>query len=37
MTSFNPSIKQDEDLSHIVRVFTEPNTICTDPAYKKNR
>lgn len=35
--TFNPSIQQDEDLSHIVRVFTDPNTICADPAYRKNR
>lgn len=35
--TFNPSIQQNEDLSHIVRVFTDPNTICADPAYRKNR
>lgn len=35
--TFDPSIKREDDIAHIIRVFTEPEAKCTDPAYRKNR
>ena len=32
---FNPSITTDDDLSHNFRIFTDPNSKCCDPAYRK--
>lgn len=35
--TFDPSIKKDDDITHIIRVFTNPNATCKDPAYRKTR
>ena len=34
---FNPSLTSDDDLSHNFRIFTEPNSSCVDPAYRKQQ
>lgn len=35
--TFNPSIKREENLAHMTRVFTDPEKKCTDPAFGRNR
>jgi ribonuclease HI len=34
---FDPSLTSDDDLSHNFRIFTEKNSSCVDPAYRKQR
>jgi len=34
---FDPSLTSNDDLSHNFRIFTEKNTNCVDPAYRKQR
>jgi len=33
---FNPALTSDDDLSHNFRIFTEVNSSCVDPAYRKH-
>lgn len=35
--TFNPSIKRDDNLAHMIHVFTDPEAKCTDPAYRRHR
>ena len=35
--TFDPSIKRDDNIAHIIRVFTKPGAKCSDPAFRRNR
>jgi ribonuclease HI len=34
---FNPSLTSNDDLSHNFRIFTDINSSCADPAYRKHQ